>query len=40
MIDHAARATFDDHVGHGFLQHFNQGRHDPSGFPDLTTMAP
>ena len=40
MIDHAARATLDGHVGYGIFEHFALGRHDPSGFPDLTTMAP
>jgi len=40
QIDHAARATLDGHVGYGIFEHFNLGRHDPSGFPDLTTMAP
>ncbi len=40
MIDHAARATLDGQVGYGIFEHFNLGRHDPSGFPDLTTMEP
>ncbi len=40
MIDHAARATFDGQVGYGIFEHFALGRHDPSGFVDLTTMAP
>lgn len=40
MIDHAARATFDGQVGYGIFEHFSLGRHDPSGFADLTSMAP
>jgi hypothetical protein len=39
MIDHAARARFDGQVGYGIFEHFCLGRHDPSGFPDMMTMA-
>lgn len=40
MIDHAARATFDGETGLGIFEHLCLGPHEPSGFPDLTTMAP
>ena len=39
MIDHAARATLDGQTGYGIFEHLCIGRHDPSGFPDLMTMA-
>lgn len=40
MIDHAARATFDGETGHGIFEHLCLGPHAPSGFADLTSMAP
>ena len=40
MIDHAARATFDGETGYGIFEHLSLGRHDPSGFADITSMAP
>jgi hypothetical protein len=40
MIDHAARATLDGQVGHGIFEHMALGRHDPSGFADLSAVAP
>jgi hypothetical protein len=39
MIDHAARARIDGQTGYGIFEHVCIGRHDPSGFPDLMTMA-
>ncbi|MCR9098045.1 MAG: hypothetical protein NXI30_27820 [bacterium] len=39
MIDHAARATLEGQAGYGIFEHLCIGRHDPSGFPDLMTMA-
>jgi len=40
MIDHAARATLDGQVGYGIFEHMALGRHDPSGFTDLFSVAP
>ena len=39
-IDHVARATCDGAVGSGIFEHASIGRHDPSGFADLTAVAP
>jgi hypothetical protein len=40
MIDHAAKATLDGQVGYGIFEHMALGRHDPSGFADLFSVAP
>ncbi len=45
VIDHVARATWHDasgtdHVGYGIFEHGTIGRHDPSGFTDLFSVAP
>jgi hypothetical protein len=45
MLDHVARGTIrggthDGHVGHGLFEHTNVGRHAPSGFADLMSVAP
>lgn len=40
MIDHAARASFDGEVGFGIFEHLCLGPHAPSGFADITSMAP
>ena len=39
VIDHVARATFDGQVGYGIFEHATIGRHDPSGFTDLGSVA-
>jgi hypothetical protein len=40
MLDHVARATFDGAEGYGLFEHASVGRHDPSGFADLGSVAP
>jgi len=40
VTDHVARATVDGAVGWGMLEHGTIGRHDPSGFTDLGSVAP
>jgi hypothetical protein len=40
VVDHVARATVGDHVGHGLFEHGTIGRHEPSGFTDLGSVAP
>jgi hypothetical protein len=40
VIDHVARATCGDVVGYGIFEHGTIGRHDPSGFADLFSVAP
>jgi hypothetical protein len=40
IIDHVGRATCEGAEGWGLFEHGVLGRHDPSGFPDWTTMAP
>ena len=40
VVDHVARATFDGAEGHGIFEHASIGRHDPSGFADLSSVAP
>jgi hypothetical protein len=40
VIDHAARARCGDAVGYGIFEHGTVGRHDPSGFTDLMSVAP
>jgi len=40
LVDHVARATFDGQEGWGIFEHGAIGRHDPSGFADLTSVAP
>lgn len=39
-IDHVARATCDGAVGTGIFEHATMGRHTPSGFTDLMSVAP
>lgn len=40
VIDHVARATCDGAEGFGIFEHASIGRHDPSGFDDLGSVAP
>ena len=40
VIDHAARVRCGDAVGYGIFEHGTVGRHDPSGFTDLMSVAP
>lgn len=40
VIDHAARATCDGDEGYGIFEHASIGRHDPTGFADLMSVAP
>ena len=40
ITDHLARATFDGQTGWGIFEHAAIGRHDPSGFPDMESVAP
>ena len=40
VIDHVARATCDGAEGFGIFEHASIGRHDPSGFAELTDVAP
>lgn len=40
VIDHTARARIGDRVGYGIFEHGTIGRHDPSGFVDITSVAP
>jgi hypothetical protein len=40
VIDHVARATCDGAEGWGLFEHGSIGRHDPSGFADLGSVAP
>lgn len=40
VIDHVARATCNGAVGWGMFEHGSIGRHDPSGFADLGSVAP
>jgi hypothetical protein len=40
ITDHLARATFDGQTGWGIFEHAAIGRHEPSGFTDLTSVAP
>ena len=39
-IDHVARATLNGAVGYGLFEHASIGRHDPTGFADLMSVAP
>jgi hypothetical protein len=39
VIDHACRAVCDGAVGWGLFEHGTVGRHDPSGFADMTSLA-
>lgn len=39
VIDHVGRAVCDGAEGWGLFEHAALGRHDPSGFPDWTTVA-
>jgi hypothetical protein len=38
--DHVARATIDGQEGWGLFEHASVGRHDPTGFADLLSVAP
>ena len=40
VLDHVGRATLDGQVGWGLFEHGTIGRHDPSGFADLGSVAP
>jgi hypothetical protein len=40
VVDHVARATAGDQVGFGLFEHGTIGRHAPSGFTDLGSVAP
>jgi hypothetical protein len=40
VIDHVGRATIDGQVGWGLFEHGTIGRHTPSGFSDLGSVAP
>jgi hypothetical protein len=40
IADHVARASYDGREGWGIFEHACIGRHDPSGFADLTQVAP
>lgn len=45
VTDHAARARLvgpdgQESLGRGMFEHASMGRHDPSGFPDWTAVAP
>ena len=40
VVDHVARATCNGQVGYGIFEHGTVGRHDPSGFTDLFSVAP
>jgi len=39
VIDHVARATLEGAEGWGIFEHASIGRHDPSGFADLSSVA-
>lgn len=39
-IDHVCRAVYDGAEGWGLFEHATIGRHAPSGFADLTSLAP
>ena len=40
VVDHVARATCNGEVGYGIFEHGTVGRHDPTGFTDLFSVAP
>lgn len=40
VIDHVGRGTIGDQVGWGLFEHGTIGRHTPSGFADLGSVAP
>jgi hypothetical protein len=40
LWDHVARVTFEGHEGYGIFEHGCIGAHAPSGFTDLTSVAP
>jgi hypothetical protein len=40
VVDHVARATVNDEIGWGLFEHGTIGRHVPSGFTDLGSVAP
>lgn len=39
VLDHVGRATLEGEVGWGLFEHGTIGRHDPSGFVDLGSVA-
>ena len=40
VLDHVGKATLNGEVGWGLFEHGTIGRHDPSGFADLGSVAP
>jgi hypothetical protein len=40
VVDHVGRATLGDQVGWGLFEHGTIGKHLPSGFTDLSSVAP
>jgi hypothetical protein len=40
LWDHVARVSFEGHDGYGIFEHGCIGAHAPSGFADLTSVAP
>jgi hypothetical protein len=40
VVDHIGKATLDGQEGWGLFEHGTIGRHDPSGFADLGSVAP
>ena len=40
VVDHVGRARLDGAEGWGLFEHATIGRHDPSGFSDLSSVAP
>jgi len=40
LFEHAARVRCGDAIGYALFEHGSIGRHDPSGFKDLASVAP
>ena len=40
VIDHVGKATLNGETGWGLFEHGTIGRHDPSGFVDMGSVAP
>ena len=40
VVDHVARATCNGDEGWGLFEHASIGAHAPTGFTDLTSVAP
>ena len=40
ILDHVGRATCEGAEGWGLFEHSTVGRHDPTGFADITAVAP